>query len=67
LKDFVLPNPWLEQIALRIDLMAHWRSNMRLVRHCRLAGWQGPIDDHHSENLLLNVLRKRCRMLPLGS
>jgi hypothetical protein len=26
LKGFAMPRPWLEQFALRIDLMAHWRK-----------------------------------------
>ena len=57
LKRFATPRPWLEQFALRIDLMAHWRKAIRENPDCQLYQWFGCNDENYPEDLLISILK----------
>jgi hypothetical protein len=56
LKTFVTPIPWLDQFALRIDLMAHWEETIRKNPDCEPYQWIGCVDENYPEDLLRKVL-----------
>lgn len=57
LKHFMTPLPWLEQFALRIDLMSHWKEAIHKNPDCEAYHWLGSVDENYPEDLLLDVLK----------
>lgn len=55
LKKLVTPISWLEQFALRIDLMAHWEKTVRENPDCAPYQWRGRVEENYPEDLLREV------------